>query len=94
MLAIAVLRVEGANSPTFLADNQAALARLLQAAERPICRYPVALTNVVTVLRKEAVSQAVRWQTDAATTATFVGFRLARSLDNEPLLISSRAGRA
>ena len=100
--AFAALRGEGSKSPTFLAENQAALAFLLQAAERPLCRYPVALTNGVTVLlphltrikdcamllRQEVLSQAARGHTDAATTAILAGFRLARSLDNEPLLIS------
>jgi hypothetical protein len=100
--AFAALRVEVLNSPTFLAENQAALALLLKAAERPLCRYPVALTNGVTVLlphlykikncatllRQEAISQAERGHTDSAATAILAGFRLARSLDNEPLLIS------
>ena len=100
--AFAALKVKDANSPDFLARNQEALALLLQAAERPLCRYPVALTNGVMVLlphlaefkygtkllRQEAVSQAARGRTDAATTAILAGFRLARSLDSEPLLIS------
>lgn len=100
--AFAALRVEVANSPAFLAENQEALALLLQAAERPFCRYPVALTNGLRalfphlaeirtcsrLLRQEAVSQAARGHTDAATTALLAGFRLARSLDNEPVLIS------
>ncbi len=100
--AFAALSAEGPNSPSFLDHNQKALALLLQAAKRPLCRYPVALTNGVTVLlphlakikvcatllRQEAISQAARGHTDAAATAILAGFRLARSLDNEPLLIS------
>jgi hypothetical protein len=100
--AFAALSAEDANSPDFLAHNQEALALLLLAAERPSCRYPVALTDGVMVLlphlatitkcatlrRQEAASQAACGHTDAATTAILAGFRLARSLDNEPLLIS------
>ena len=100
--AFAALSAEGANSPTFLAHNRKALVLLLQAAERPSCRYPVALTNGVTallphlakiktcamLLREDAVSQATREHTDAATALILAGFRLARSLDNEPLLLS------
>jgi len=100
--AFAALSAEDANSPDFLAHNQEAVALLLQAADRPLCRYPVALTDGVmvllphlgeirrcaTLLRQEAVSQAARGHTDAATTAILAGFRLGRSLDNEPLLIS------
>ena len=100
--AFAALSAEDENSPDFLTHNQEAVALLLQAADRPLCRYPVALTDGVMVLlphcaeigrcamllRQEAVSQAARGHTDAATTAILAGFRLARSLDNEPLLIS------
>ena len=100
--AFAALSAEGADSPAFLAHNQAVLALLLQAAERPSCRYPVALTNglttllphlakikaCATLLQREAASQATRGQTDAATVTLLAGFRLARSLDNEPLLLS------
>jgi hypothetical protein len=100
--AFAALSAEDANSPDFLAHNQEALALLLQAAELPSCRYPVALTGGAMVplhhlrkikacaalLRQEAVSQAARGNMDAATTAILAGFRLARSLDHEPVLIS------
>jgi hypothetical protein len=100
--AFAAVRSEGLNTPSFLADNREALALLLKAADRPLCRYPVALTNGATVLlphlykiricatllRDEAVSQVRRGHTDSATTALLAGFRLARSLDNEPLLTS------
>ncbi len=98
----AALSAEDANSPDFLAHNQEAVALLLKAADRPLCRYPVALTDGVMVLllhtpeigrcarllRQEAVSQAAGGHTDAATTAILAGFRLGRSLDNEPVLIS------
>lgn len=100
--AFAALSAEDADSPDSLAHNQETLALLLQAAERPLCRYPVVLTDGVmvllphlskikkcaTLLRQEAVSQAERGHTDAATKAILAGFRLCRSLDNEPLLTS------
>lgn len=100
--AFAILRAEGSDSPDFLARNENALALLLQAAERPSCRYPIALTNGLTavlphlsrittcakLLRMEAVGQATQGQTDRATAAILAGLRLARSLDNEPLLLS------
>jgi hypothetical protein len=100
--AFAALTAEDANSSAFLAHNAKAVALLLQAAELPSCRYPVALTNgystlvphlmsiktCATLLRREAVSQTARGHTDDATTAILAGFRLGRSLDDEPLLIS------
>ena len=100
--AFAALSADGANAPDFLAHNREAVALLLQAADRPLCRYPVALTNGITallphlssirtcatLLRQEAVSQAASGDTDAATTAILAGFRLGRSLDNEPVLVS------
>jgi hypothetical protein len=100
--AFAALSAEDTNSPDFLARNQEAVALLLQAVERPLCRYPVALTDGVavllphlvkigrcaTLLRQEAVSQAARGDTDAATTAILSSFRLSRSLENEPVLVS------
>jgi hypothetical protein len=48
--AFAALSAEDANSPDFLARNQEAVALLLQAAERPSCRYPVALTDGLATL--------------------------------------------
>ncbi len=104
LAAFAALRSSDANSPSFLADNQAALPLLIQAADRSSCRYPIALTNGLLVLAphltklrtsaallgQEALRQATRGNPDAATTAVLAGIRLARSLDNEPRLISKR----
>ncbi len=95
--AFAALSAEDANSPDLLAHNQVGLALSLQAAELPSCRYPVALTDGVmailphlgkiktcaALLRQEAVSQAARGNTDAATSAILAGFRLARSTTNQ-----------
>lgn len=100
--AFAALNGEDAKSPTFLAHNQKAVALLLQAAQRKACRYPVALADgfnaqlphlakiraSAMLLQQEAVSQAALGRTDAATAAILAGLRLARSLDNEPMLIS------
>jgi hypothetical protein len=104
LAAFAALRSSDAGSPSFVADNQAALPLLIQAADRDSCRYPIALTNGLLVLAphltklrtsaallgQEAVRQATRGNAEAATTAVLAGIRLARSLDNEPLLISKR----
>lgn len=100
--AFAVLATEDVKSATYLAHNQQAEALLLEAAKRPSCRYPVALTNGCTtllphlagikasakLLQQEAISQAARGTTDAATADLLAGFQLARSLDHEPVLIS------
>jgi hypothetical protein len=89
-------------SPAFLARNQQALGLLLQAAERKSCRYPVNLEDGAAaklshlakvkscayLLEGEAVVQASRGRTDAATKALLAGIALARSLQNEPLLVS------
>lgn len=100
--AFAALNGEDAKSPTLLAHNQKAVGLLLKAAERKGCRYPVALGDgfnaklphlakvrtCATLLQQEAVSQAGKGRADAASAAILAGVRLARSLDNEPLLIS------
>jgi hypothetical protein len=104
MAAFAALRSGDTGSPSFLTDNQEALPLLIQAADRDSCRYPIALTNGLLVLAphlsklrtsaallgQEAIRQATRGNTEAATTAVLAGIRLARSLDNEPLLLSKR----
>jgi hypothetical protein len=91
-----------AKTPAFLARNQKALALLLQAADRKSCRYPIDLGEGFSVkmphlaqikkcgllLESEAVSQAAQGRTDAAARAVMAGLNLARSLENEPLLIS------
>jgi hypothetical protein len=91
-----------AKSPVFLAQNQKAVALLLQAAERMTCRYPINLGEGYSVkmphlalvkksgllLASEAASQAARGRTDAAATAVLAGLSLARSLENEPVLLS------
>ena len=100
--AFSALTADDPKSATFLSKNQKALALLLQAAERKSCRYPVDLragldtklphlTNIkkcASLLESEAINQAGRGRTDAATGALLAGVRLARSLENEPILIS------
>jgi hypothetical protein len=102
--AFAALRSSDVRSPTSKAKPQNALPLLIQAADRPACRYPIALTNGALALLphlsqlkagaeflgQEAVSQAARGNTEAATTTLLAGLRLARSLDHEPLQISKR----
>jgi hypothetical protein len=91
-----------AKSPSYLARNQKALALLLQAAEYKDCRYPLDFTEGAAMklphvskaksagflLQSEAVSQAARGHTDAATKALLAEMALARSLQNEPITIS------
>jgi hypothetical protein len=100
--AFAALNAEDKNSPSFLSQNREAVRLLLLAADRPRCRYPIALTDGARVLlphlsglrkcaillRQEAVSQAAGGKTDAATAAILAGLRMGRSLDGEPLLVS------
>jgi hypothetical protein len=100
--AFSALTTDDPKSATFLSNNQNALALLLQAAERKSCRYPMDLRagpattlphlakikKCSSLLQSEAVSQADRNRTDAATKAILAGLRLSRSLENEPLLIS------
>ena len=95
-------KTDEAKSPAFLARNQKALALLLQAAELKSCRYPVALEEGASaklphlskiktcawLLQGEAINQASHSRTDASTKALLAGVSLARSVQNEPLLIS------
>lgn len=100
--AFAAAKAEDSKGSTALADRKAVLELLLQAAERPGCRYPVELTNgqkalfhhLVDIrrcsglLKSEATNRAALGQPDAASKAILAGIRLARSLDQEPALIS------
>jgi hypothetical protein len=100
--AFAAARAADSKAPTALADKKEVLELLLQAAERPGCRYPVELTHgqkalfhhlaairrCAGLLRSEATNRAALRQTDAASKAILAGIRLARSLDQEPVLIS------
>lgn len=100
--AFSALTSDDPKSATFLSKNQNALALLLQAAERKSCRYPVdlragfatqlphlaSIKKCASLLQSEAVSEAGRNRTDAAAKAVLAGVRLARSLENEPQLIS------
>ncbi len=100
--AFSALTTDDPKSATFLSKNQKALALLLQAAERKSCRYPVDLRDgfdtklphlatikkCASLLESEVVNQAGRGRTDAAAGAVLAGVRLARSLENEPILIS------
>jgi hypothetical protein len=100
--AFSALTADDPKSATFLSTNQKALALLLQAMERTSCRYPVDLRTgfdaklphlpnirkCASLLESEAVSQAGRGHTDEAARAVLAGVHLARSLENEPILIS------
>ncbi len=103
--AFAALTKDDPKTPAFLSRNQKALDLLLEAADRKSCRYPVDLSagfsatlphlanikKCASLLEAEAVAQADRGRTDQATKAVLAGLRLARSLENEPLLISQLA---
>lgn len=96
-----LLGTQGTNST---AHNQEILDLLFRAAEQPSSRYPVDLRNGprtllrhltqfrtgAALLADEAVTQAGLGRTEAATAALLAGFRLARSLDEEPVLISKQ----
>ena len=100
--AFAALTPDDPRTPAFLSRNQKALQLLLQAAERKSCRYPVDLSagfsttfphlanikKCASLLEAEAVAQAGRGRTDQASKAVLASLRLARSLENEPVLIS------
>lgn len=100
--AFAALTPDDPRTPAFLARNQKALQFLLQAAERKSCRYPVDLSaglsttlphlahikKCASLLEAEAAAQAGRGRTDQAGKAVLASLRLARSLENEPVLIS------
>lgn len=89
-------------SPAFLANNQAALALLLQGAALTSSRYPVDLRDgamtklphlaktkqAAQLLQSEAVSEARAGNTEAAAKAIVAGVRLSRSLEDEPIIIS------
>ena len=99
--AFAALVPAEAKSPSFLAENQAALARLHKAAAKSQCRYPLDLGEVFVkaphlgklktcaqLLGREAVADAGKGRADLAAQSLSDGLRLARSLEQEPLLIS------
>lgn len=88
--------------PAFLLKNRKTLELLHQGGMRTRCRYPVNLSDgpnallphlaklktCSELLSAEAESQAKNDRTDLATQALVDGIHLARSLDDEPLLIS------
>jgi hypothetical protein len=100
--AFAALTADDPKSATYVAKNQKAVALLLQAAERKACRYPVNFSegfatklphlanikNCAILLQGEAVAQANRGHAKEAAEALLAGVHLARSLENEPALIS------
>jgi hypothetical protein len=93
---------EDVKSATFVSDNIAALPMLIKAAERNVCRYPVAFSDgyllklphlikikrATILLKTVAVNQAAKERTDASTVTLQAGINLARSLDKEPIMIS------
>ncbi len=101
MRAFEIVDTHGTNST---AHNQEVLDLLLEAAGHPSSRYPIDLRNgqrtllrhltrfrtCALLLGDEAVAQAERGRTEAATAALLAGLRLARSLDEEPVLISKQ----
>jgi hypothetical protein len=100
--AFAALPAGDAKSASYLAQGQQALALLHKAAARGQCRYPVDLTRFpdmplphlpkikagCQLLGREAMANAAKGQTDLAAQSILHGLRLARSLEQEPLLIS------
>lgn len=100
--AFAALTADDPKSPASVAKNQQALALLQQAAERKSCRYPIDLSlglgtpiphlykfkPCANLLSSAATLEAAAARTANATKDILTGIYLARSLDNEPLLIS------
>ncbi len=90
------------DSPTFLASNQKALAFLHQAATGKPCRYPVDLTRgykaelphlrklkqCAWLLAQATTNHVAKGQMEQATQSILDALRLARSLEDEPILIS------
>ena len=90
-------------SPTFLTKNQKTLELLHQAASLKKCRYPADLGQGVNVtlphlpklkecallLLQSTESHATKGQMDLVAQSILDGLRLARSLEDEPILISS-----
>ena len=90
------------SSASFVANNPKALALLHQAAGRQKCRYPIDLKGgfstllphlakikkCAQLLSQEAKSHASKGQMDLASQSILDGLRLARSLEEEPILIS------
>ena len=100
--AFAALAPVDASAPSFLERNQRSLELLHQAAAKSQCRYPVDLNEGVKaplphlpriktcaqLLKQEADVNAGKGRTDLAAQSVIAGLRLARSLKQEPLLIS------
>jgi hypothetical protein len=100
--AFAAMKNEDPQSEKFVFDNIQALPLLIKAADRHACRYPMVLADgfatklphltkikrAATFLKMVAINQTAQNRTDAATATLQAGFSLARSLDDEPLVIS------
>jgi hypothetical protein len=100
--AFAALAPVEATSPSFLAQNQKALEFLHQAASRKKCRYPLDLTKghatllphlreikkCAQLLSQAANSHAAKGQMGPAAQSLLDGLHLARSVEEEPVLIS------
>ena len=97
-----------ATSPAFLAQNKKALELFHQAASLKKCRYPTDLTGGAKtvlphlaklrkgaqLLSQEASSLAAKGQMDLAAQSLLDGLCLARSLEDEPILLSHLIGIA
>ena len=97
----AIAAVE-ATSPAFLTKNQQALELLHQAVMLKHCRYPIDLSKGINaplphlaklrkaaqLLSQNAKSQAGKGQMDLAAQSLLDGLSLARSVEDEPLILS------
>jgi len=100
--AFAALAPVESTSRSFLAQNQRTLDLLRVAASRKMCRYPIDLTKGYTalvphlrdlktcaqLLSQAASSHAIKGEMDLAAEFLLDGLHLARSLEQEPLIIS------
>lgn len=100
--AFAALAPVDATSPSFLAQNQKALELLHQAASRKKCRYPIDLTKgyatllphlreikkCAQLLSQAATNHAAKGQMGPAAQSLLDGLHLARSVEEEPVLVS------
>ena len=101
-LAFAALAANSSGTPTFLKDNPKALQLLHKAATGKKCRYPVNLNDghaallphlakvkaSAQLLKQAAIAQADGGRPDLAAQSVIDGWLLARTLEDEPMLIS------
>jgi hypothetical protein len=106
MTAFAAMTPLEPTAPGFLAQNQKAIELFHQAASLKKCRYPIDLNEGAKMaqpylpklrkgaqlLAQQASNLAAKGQMDLAVQALLDGLRLARSIEDEPVLVSRFLG--